>query len=103
MHTSTYTDVMDEFLETVTQVDGKYLYQYGEELRPVQTSEVVLKYKEGDAMKEKTFPMYRTHHGPITHRVNGQWTSSAMMWIRLRHWSNLLFELNKMVIRVFEP
>ncbi|QCW98609.1 acylase [Aggregatimonas sangjinii] len=80
MHTSTYTDVMDEFLETVTKVDEKYLYQYGEELRPVETSEIVLQYRDGDRMKKKTFPAYRTHHGPITHRTNGIWTASAMMW-----------------------
>ncbi|MDB4292112.1 acylase [Maribacter sp.] len=80
MHTSTYTDVMDEFLETITKVDDQYLYQYGEELRPVETSEIKLKYKEGDAMTEKTFPAYRTHHGPITHQTKGLWTSSAMMW-----------------------
>ena len=24
--------------------------------------------------------MYRTHHGPITHQVDDQWTASAMMW-----------------------
>ncbi|WP_291869752.1 acylase [Maribacter sp.] len=80
MHTSTYTDVMDEYTEVITQVDDTYLYQYGEELRPVKTSEIVLKYKEGNTLKEKAFPKYKTHHGPITHRVNGQWTASAMMW-----------------------
>jgi len=80
MHTSTYTDVMDEFLETVTKVDDNYLYRYGEELRPVETTEITLKYKDGDALTEKSFPAYRTHHGPITHRTNGVWTASAMMW-----------------------
>jgi acyl-homoserine-lactone acylase len=80
MHTSTYTDVMDEFLETISKVDEKYLYQYGEELREVETSEIILKYKEGNVIKEKTFPAYRTHHGPITHRINDIWTASAMMW-----------------------
>jgi len=80
MHTSTYTDVMDEFLETISKVDEKYLYQYGEELRPVEVSEIKLKYKEGSSLKEKTFPAYRTHHGPITHRTNDVWTASAMMW-----------------------
>lgn len=80
MHTSTYTDVMDEFLEKVSKVDDKYLYQYGEELRPVEVSEINLKFKQGSSMKEKSFPAYRTHHGPITHRVNDIWTSSAMMW-----------------------
>ncbi|WP_437396515.1 acylase [Flagellimonas lutimaris] len=80
MHTSTYTDVMDEFKETIVKNDGKLFYQYGEELRPVDSSTVTLKYKEGESLKEKTFPMYRTHHGPITHQVGDQWTASAMMW-----------------------
>ncbi|TXN38102.1 acylase [Flagellimonas hymeniacidonis] len=80
MHTSTYTDVMDEFKEVIVKNDGKLFYQYGEELRPVEVSEVTLTYKEGEALKEKTFPMYHTHHGPITHAVDGQWTASAMMW-----------------------
>ncbi|WP_047420222.1 acylase [Cellulophaga sp. Hel_I_12] len=80
MHTSTYTDVMDEFKETITQLEDKIVYQYGEELRPVTVGEVVLKYKEGDSIKEKKFPRYSTHHGPITHSVDGQWTASAMMW-----------------------
>ena len=80
MHTSTYTDVLDEFKETIVKQDGRLLYQYGEELRTVESSEVTLKYKEGDELKEKTFPMYHTHHGPITHMVDGQWTASAMMW-----------------------
>lgn len=80
MHTSTYTDVMDEFKETIVKNDGKLFYQYGEELRPVDSTTITLKYKEGEAMKERTFPMYRTHHGPITHQVDDQWTASAMMW-----------------------
>jgi len=80
MHTSTYTDVMDEFKETIVKNDGKLFYQYGEELRPVDSSSVTLKYKDGESLKEKTFPMYRTHHGPITHQVDDQWTASAMMW-----------------------
>ncbi|MGB5821049.1 MAG: acylase [Saonia sp.] len=80
MHTSTYTDVMDEFVETVMKQDGKLFYAYGEELRPVAASEVTLKYKDGNGIKEKTFPMYHTHHGPITHMENGQWVASAMMW-----------------------
>jgi len=33
MHTSTYTDVLDEFKENITSLDGNIMYQYGEELR----------------------------------------------------------------------
>lgn len=80
MHTSTYTDVMDEFKETMVKNNGKLFYQYGEELRPVDSTLVTLRYKDGSEIKEKRFPMYRTHHGPITHAVDGHWTASAMMW-----------------------
>ena len=80
MHTSTYTDVMDEFVETIVDNDDGLQYKYGEELRPVKVSEVTLKYKDGQEIKERTFPMYRTHHGPITHQIDDKWVASAMMW-----------------------
>ncbi|APQ16969.1 acylase [Maribacter hydrothermalis] len=80
MHTSTYTDVMDEFKETIVKNDDNLFYQYGEELRPIKSSEIVLKYIDGNELKEKKYPAYRTHHGPITHVADGQWTASAMMW-----------------------
>jgi len=80
MHTSTYTDVIDEFQETILEKEGTLYYKYGDEERPVETKEVTLRYKEGDQMKERTFPIYRTHHGPITHKSAGKWTATAMMW-----------------------
>ncbi|MEE9362600.1 MAG: acylase [Cellulophaga sp.] len=80
MHTSTYTDIMDEFKERIVKMEDKLFYTYGEELRPVETFEITLKYKEGNTIKEKTVPAYRTHHGPITHMVGDQWVASAMMW-----------------------
>lgn len=80
MHTSTYTDIIDEFKEVIVEKDGELFYEYGKELRPVKTSEVVLNYKTSDGLKEKKFPAYRTHHGPITHMEDGQWTATAMMW-----------------------
>jgi len=80
MHTSTYTDVIDEFVETIIEKEDGFYYQYGDEERRVEAQEVTLKYKDGDAMKEKTFPIYRTHHGPITHATDGKWTATAMMW-----------------------
>ncbi len=71
MHTSGDTDVIDEFKEIIVKNEDQLLYQYGDELRPVMASEVTLKYKDGAGFKEKTVPMYRTHHGPITHLVDG--------------------------------
>ena len=80
MHTSTYTDVIDEYVEDISEQDGKLLYRYGDEMRPVETLSVVLKYKEGNEMKERKFPMYRTHHGPVTHMIDDKWVATAMMW-----------------------
>lgn len=80
MHTSTYTDVIDEFVEKISESEGGLFYQYGEEQRPVTINEVTLKYKEGDQMKEKSFATYRTHHGPITHMVDDKWVATALMW-----------------------
>ncbi|MCC9136774.1 acylase [Pontibacter silvestris] len=80
MHTSTYTDVIDEFEETIVEQDGKLFYRYGDELRPVTISKVTLSYKEGEEIKQKTFTTYRTHHGPITHKNGNKWVATAMMW-----------------------
>lgn len=81
MHTSTYTDVIDEFEEDLVKVEGKLMYRYGEELREVEMLETTLKYKDGDEIKSRTFPFYRTHHGPITQSTqDGKWIATAMMW-----------------------
>jgi len=80
MHTSTGTDIIDEFEETIVKEDGKTSYKYGEELRPVDSMEVTLNYKSADGIKDKTFTMYRTHHGPITHANDDKWVSTALMW-----------------------
>lgn len=80
MHTSTYTDVIDEFMETIEKQDNKYVYQYGDEQRTVEQLEVTLKYKDGEEMKSRTFPLFRTHHGPITHKIEDKWVATALMW-----------------------
>ncbi len=80
MHTSTYVDFIDEFIEDVSRVDGKLVYRYGEETRPVEMSDVTLKYKDGDGMRERTFEMYHTHHGPVTHAIDGKWIVTKINW-----------------------
>lgn len=80
MHTSTRLDFMDEFVEDIFEENGELVYRYGEELRPVRVSEVTLKYKSGDMMLERTFEMYHTHHGPITHMLDGKWVATKINW-----------------------
>ena len=80
MHTSSYTDVMDEFVEAIVDQHGKKFYKYGDELRPVIEKQVTLKVLSGDSLVEKKFNLYRTHHGPITRRIDSQWVATAMNW-----------------------
>lgn len=81
MHTSSYADVMDEFVETVFKDEnGAYKYVYGEEQRPVKSFKVSLKYVQGDELKEKSYTIYKTHHGLITHSIGNKWVATSMMW-----------------------
>lgn len=80
MHTSTRTDCIDEFLETVREQDGQMQYLYGDEWRPVEVSEVTLKYRTEQGMQEQSFPMYHTHHGPIVRQEGDQWVATRIMW-----------------------
>lgn len=88
MHTSTYVDFMDDFVEDVFKPDGQaagqqggqLLYRYGDETRPVQSSTVALKYKDGASMSERTFTMYHTHHGPVTHMLDDKWVVTKINW-----------------------
>ena len=80
MHTSTYTDVMDEFVEKVQKNENGLSYTFGHEQAPVKTININLEYKENEEIKSKEFKIYRTHHGPITQSINGNWVATAMMW-----------------------
>ena len=80
MHTSTDVDFMDEFVEDVFEQDGELVYRYGDEVRPVEVSEVTLRYKDADTIRERTFPMYHTHHGPVTHTEDGNWVATKLNW-----------------------
>ncbi len=80
IHTSTFVDFIDEFVENVSKNENKLQYQYGDEMRDVEVKEVTLKYKEGEQLKEKSFTFYRTHHGPITHKIEDRWVATKINW-----------------------
>lgn len=80
MHTSTQVDFIDEFVEAVSEKEGKYEYQYGDESRAVEEFQVSLKYRVGSELKEKPFTFYRTHHGPITHKIEDKWVATKINW-----------------------
>lgn len=71
---------MDEFVEDVSEVNGQLMYRYGDELRPVEVSEVTLKFRRGDEVGERAFTTYHTHHGPVTHELDGKWVATRINW-----------------------
>ena len=81
MHTSSTVDVVDEFAETIQKKDGKLVYRYGTEERPVTAATVEVPYRTADGLlAKKTFTTYRTHHGPIVRAQDGKWIAFAMMY-----------------------
>ena len=80
MHTSSYADSMDEYLETVTQQpDGSYTYLYNGLQRPVQATEITLLYKKDGQLLRRKFTTYRTGHGPVVGAATGKWLTVKMM------------------------
>ena len=79
MHTSTGADNIDEYAETIVERDGEYFYQYGDEERALTTEEIRIPFRDGDAMSEHVFTVYRTHHGPVVREADGSWITVRLM------------------------
>ncbi|HZF68658.1 MAG TPA: penicillin acylase family protein, partial [Gemmatirosa sp.] len=80
MHTSSGADVVDEFLETVSERDGRRTYRYGTEERPVASTTVTVPYRTASGtVARRTFTVHRTHHGPVVRREGERWVSIALM------------------------
>jgi len=79
MHTSSGVDNIDEYLETVIKKGDRFFYKYGTEERPMTASTITVPYKTSTGMANKTFTVYRTHHGPIVREADGKWVSVRLM------------------------
>ncbi|GAB3444357.1 acylase [Massilia solisilvae] len=81
MHTSGGGDVIDEYLETIVEKDGKMFYQYDGKLRPMKAVPVTLPYKTASGgTASKTVTAYFTHHGPVVRAQDGKWVAVRMMF-----------------------
>jgi acyl-homoserine-lactone acylase len=79
LHSSTNTDAVDEYAETVVRRDGRLLYRYGGRERPMVTERIVVRYRTASGMADWTFTVYRTHHGPIVRADGDKWISVRLM------------------------
>jgi acyl-homoserine-lactone acylase len=67
MHTSSYVDNVDQYVETtVCRNDGKFMYLYGKAWRPMTLRKITVGYRDDDgSRKSRSFFVYYTGHGPI--------------------------------------
>ena len=81
MHTSSYADSMDEYLERVRtgKKDGKLTYSFHSTAKPVRTQTVRFPYKTDTGMAYKELTLYWTHHGPIVGQQGERWIAVSMM------------------------
>lgn len=75
MHTSSYTDVADLYMEKVTKKDNAFFYAYDKQLKPIKEREISLQYLDNGNLVTKKIKTYYTHHGPVMAKRNGQWIS----------------------------
>ena len=80
MHTSSYADSMDEYLEEIEKKkNGTYAYRYDKKQRPVRSQKASFLYKQGNQLARKEFTLYYTHHGPVVGAQDGKWLTVKMM------------------------
>jgi acyl-homoserine lactone acylase PvdQ len=79
MHTSSGVSQLSFYLETVEKKSDRFLYKYGNQELPVDTSEITVPYKTANGMAEKKFTVYRTQHGPVIGESDGKWLTIRLM------------------------
>ena len=75
MHTSSYSDVADTYIEKVSKKEDTLVYEYDQEFRPVGKKDITLKYLDNGKLITKKITTYFTHHGPVMAKRNGSWIS----------------------------
>jgi len=84
MHTSSGVENVEEFLETVSQKNGRYSYLYGTRELPMKERRITVDYKTPSGMAHKIFTAYYTQHGPVIGRIGDKWVSINLMQRPLR-------------------
>ena len=76
MHTSSYSDVADTYLEKVSKNNaGEWEYTYEKQQRKITTKNIVIYYTKNGVLQSENFTGYFTHHGPVMGEKDGKWIS----------------------------
>jgi acyl-homoserine lactone acylase PvdQ len=75
MHTSSYADVSDAYIEKIISKNNQLFYEYNGEEKPVLHKKITLHYRDNDSMKTKIIDALFTGHGPVMAKRNGEYIS----------------------------
>lgn len=75
MHTSSYTDAADSYIEKISAKGKGYIYEYNQKQLPVTEKKIVITYKTNEGPVTKTINALFTHHGPIMAKRNDAYLS----------------------------
>jgi acyl-homoserine-lactone acylase len=75
MHTSSYADVADVYLEKISKQENGFTYEYENKQLPITTRLIDVKYYDNGKIKTKQFTTYKTHHGPVMGDWGDKWIS----------------------------
>lgn len=75
MHTSSYADISDAYIEKITRKNNQWYYQYNGLEKPVLQKKITLHYRDGNKTETKIINALYTGHGPIMANRNGQFLS----------------------------
>ena len=75
MHTSSYSDVADSYIEKVSKKGNGFVYEYDKKEKPVTEKLITLHYLNQGSLLTKTIKTFYTHHGPVMAKRNGKWIS----------------------------
>jgi acyl-homoserine-lactone acylase len=75
MHTSSYADVADVYMEKVKHDGANWAYEYEGQAKPVTTKHFTVYYKKDGAVQSLPVTGLYTHHGPVMASRDGKWLS----------------------------
>ncbi len=81
MHTTSNVDAVDEYAETLVPSNdpAKRSYKYAGGTRPFQQKQITLSYRADGAVKQRTFDVCYSHHGPVVRLEAGKWITIRLM------------------------
>ncbi len=75
IHTSSYTDIADTYIEKLNQQNNKWFYTYEKKQKPIKEKKIALRFKKDGKLVTRNFNAMYTPHGPIMAKRKGQYLS----------------------------